>query len=789
MSDEAQTVSEGIRDYGTAFDSNKDVLKKDVDPTVAESLTSESSSEGEQAGVQAIEAIARTWSPWSLMLAYVGISLLAIATSLEQNTTLNLTVFATSSFGHQTLISTVTLVQGVILGVVKPPMAKIADVFGRLEAFSISILLYMIGYIQQAGANNVKAFASAEIFYAAGETGLQILIQIFIADTTNLTWRAFFSSFVDLPFLFTVWVGPVIASSISNAASWRWGYGIWAIVLPVAFLPLVVSLVVNYRKAARASGKKHSPDRGQSISQTLKGLWFELDFFGLLLLCAAVSLILLPLTLAPQANGKWHNGSMIAMLVVGAVCLIVFPFWERSQKLAPLAYYLSVQPYFQSYLLVVQDQSLTAAGHITQVFSFSSSVASVLVGLVIKFTGHYKYFITLGSCIYLLGIGLMIKYRTQGASVGSLVGTQIAVGIGGGMANVPVQIGVQASASHQQVAAATAVYLTVLEIGGAVGSAISGAVWSSNILSKLEQYLPPESRSEAATIFASITTASTSYPRGTPERAAIDRAYQETMRILLIIAVCVCVMPIALSFFMKNYQLDKMDQKVEGLVIGGNEQSSGVSEARPLNAHVSRRTRARLLNNICVVVGDGAVGKTCLLISYTTNKFPSEYVPTVFDNYAVTVMIGDEPYTLGLFDTAGQEDYDRLRPLSYPQTDVFLVCFSVTSPASFENVREKWFPEVHHHCPGVPCLVVGTQVDLREDQNVREKLRKQKMAPVEREDGVKMAKELGAVKYVECSALTQFKLKDVFDEAIVAALEPSPKSGGKPKRDKKCAIL
>ena len=126
--------------------------------------------------------------------------------------------------------------------------------------------------------------------------------------------------------------------------------------------------------------------------------------------------------------------------------------------------------------------------------------------------------------------------------------------------------------------------------------------------------------------------------------------------------------------------------------------------------------------------------------------------------------IGDEPYTLGLFDTAGQEDYDRLRPLSYPQTDVFLVCFSVTSPASFENVREKWFPEVHHHCPGVPCLIVGTQVDLRDDPSVREKLAKQKMAPVKREDGERMAKDLGAVKYVECSALTQYKLKDVFDE-------------------------
>lgn len=131
--------------------------------------------------------------------------------------------------------------------------------------------------------------------------------------------------------------------------------------------------------------------------------------------------------------------------------------------------------------------------------------------------------------------------------------------------------------------------------------------------------------------------------------------------------------------------------------------------------------------------------------------------------------IGDEPYTLGLFDTAGQEDYDRLRPLSYPQTDVFLVCFSVTSPASFENVREKWFPEVHHHCPGVPCLIVGTQTDLREDPSVREKLAKQKMTPVRKEDGERMAKELGAVKYVECSALTQYKLKDVFDEVGLPA--------------------
>uniref|UniRef100_A0A673U7R1 Cell division control protein 42 homolog n=1 Tax=Suricata suricatta TaxID=37032 RepID=A0A673U7R1_SURSU len=181
----------------------------------------------------------------------------------------------------------------------------------------------------------------------------------------------------------------------------------------------------------------------------------------------------------------------------------------------------------------------------------------------------------------------------------------------------------------------------------------------------------------------------------------------------------------------------------------------------------------------CVVVGDGAVGKTCLPISYTTNKFPSEYVPTVFDNYAVTVMIGGEPHTLGLFDTAGQEDYDRLRPLSYPQTDVFLVCFSVVSPSSFENVKEKWVPERTHHCPKTPFLLAGTQIDLRDDPSTTEKLAENKQKPITPETAEKLARDLKAVK-----ALTQKGLKNVFDEAILAAPEPP-----EPKTTRRSVLL
>lgn len=178
-----------------------------------------------------------------------------------------------------------------------------------------------------------------------------------------------------------------------------------------------------------------------------------------------------------------------------------------------------------------------------------------------------------------------------------------------------------------------------------------------------------------------------------------------------------------------------------------------------------------------VVVGDGAVGKTCMLLTYSTDKFPDQYEPTVnlkmrkidrifiaffkvFDNYYFKLPIQGEEYNVGLFDTAGQEDYDHMRHLSFENADIFLICYSVVNPSSFANVKDKWVQDLRNHYNEInakmpPFIIVGTQLDMRNDVFKIKELEKRGEKPLEKYEGEKLAKEVGALKYVECSALTR----------------------------------
>lgn len=171
-----------------------------------------------------------------------------------------------------------------------------------------------------------------------------------------------------------------------------------------------------------------------------------------------------------------------------------------------------------------------------------------------------------------------------------------------------------------------------------------------------------------------------------------------------------------------------------------------------------------------VTVGDGSVGKTCMLMSYTRNQFPTDYVPTIFDNYSCTVLIDGQETPIELWDTAGQEDYKRLRALSYWKAHVFVLAFSLVAPASFENVACKWVPDLRKSNPDTPIVLVGTKLDMRENYGVVRELEARGETVITAEMGERMRAELGADQYMECSALTQVGLKPVFDAAILAAL-------------------
>lgn len=185
-----------------------------------------------------------------------------------------------------------------------------------------------------------------------------------------------------------------------------------------------------------------------------------------------------------------------------------------------------------------------------------------------------------------------------------------------------------------------------------------------------------------------------------------------------------------------------------------------------------------------VVVGDGACGKTCLLIVFSKSTFPEVYVPTVFENYVADIEVDGKNIELALWDTAGQEDYDRLRPLSYPDTNVLLICYSVDAPDSLENVPEKWVPEVKHFCPNVPFLLVGCKLDLRESQACIAELKKTDQHPVTEAEAKECAMKIGAADHKECSARQDIGVKDVFITAVRAAL-----SGKSKKKGGKCLLL
>ncbi|KAJ2756131.1 hypothetical protein GGH94_003163 [Coemansia aciculifera] len=199
--------------------------------------------------------------------------------------------------------------------------------------------------------------------------------------------------------------------------------------------------------------------------------------------------------------------------------------------------------------------------------------------------------------------------------------------------------------------------------------------------------------------------------------------------------------------------------------------------------HITRRK--------AVVIGDGACGKTCLLHVFRVGRFPStdRYIPTIFDTWVADMEVDNTPVELALWDTAGQEDFDRLRFLCYPDANIIIICFSVDSPDSLHNVYDKWHPEAEQNSPNSPVVLVALKLDLRDNENTRRELAGYQEVPVTREQGEAMARRIGAVSYIECSSIQNFNVRQVFEVAARHALRADGRRPSRQPSSGSCCVI
>ncbi|KAH8673416.1 hypothetical protein BX600DRAFT_204918 [Xylariales sp. PMI_506] len=539
------------------------ILEKETDGNA--SVTPRDSSEQEktekQFGVQVAEATLQVWTSEQLLAAYALIWLVNFINAFASGICGTLTTYVTSDFGEHSLLSTASILAGLIPGLTKLAYAKFIDNFGRPAGFALSIFVITIGLIMMAGCNTVETYCAALVFYYTGYSWIDFTVTIFIADTSKLKNRAALIAYAASPWLITTWVYGYAVDRIiaEDGMGWRWGFGVFSIVFPVVCTPLLVMFYLNQRKAIK-QGLIHVKPHGRGVIGNIIFYGREFDIVGIILAAAGLGLFLLSFSLfAKQAEG-WRSPLIICFIIFGGLLIIAFVIWEKY--LAPVTFipweliknrtvfftYMMMASlytawyiwdnYFYSFLVVVNNESVTNATYIGNIYTMGSTLWSFVMGALIRYNGRLKWpAVYFGVPMTILGVGLMIHFRQPDVNIGYICMCQIFIAVGGGTLVICEQMTVMAVSRHEDIPAVLAMEGMVASMGNAIGSTIASAMWSNLMPSNLAKYLPADAQADLQTIYGDITVQQ-SYAVGTATRAGINEAYGATQRIMLITATC-----------------------------------------------------------------------------------------------------------------------------------------------------------------------------------------------------------------------------------------------------------
>jgi MFS family permease len=512
---------------------------------------------------------------------------------------------ATSTFGQHSSLAATTTAGQIIRAISKPFIGKLSDITSRPTTYVVILLFYILGFVVAATSSTFAAYTIGICFTSVGKSGLDLLSDIIVGDLTPLEWRGFFGAIISTPFIVTVPINGFIADAFVD--NWRWGLGMFAILVPVLLIPAIITLYTMQKRGEKlgmvtsAGSKRARAGSASSAHGSKKGLalWgsllyegmVDIDILGLLILGTAFALILLPFTLAKSADGGWSNASMIAMLVVGFVLLIAFVLFEvylapkplmtkrilRNRTFVAGALIFTFNQmasatrntYLSSYIFVIKPWTTYQWTIFMGITTMGLSIMGPIVGLIQRSTHRYKSMMLFGAAARIIGYGLLIEPNgrmTQGTA--RLILAQLVFCLGS-FNVVGVRVGTQASVPHEDMASIIALLTLWSTLGSSIGSAISSAIWTDEMLDRMRFEMPGVNRTTISTIYGSITKLRSQYDFEDPIRQGSIRAYAFVNGHIALTALCLAIVPLVATFFMPDFYLGKQQNAVTNTGLDG----------------------------------------------------------------------------------------------------------------------------------------------------------------------------------------------------------------------------
>lgn len=436
------------------------------------------------------------------------------------------------------MLATLGTVTSIISAVFKPPIAKLSDVLGRAQAYIFTITCYVLSYILCASSKSYSTYAGGYVFYAVGQTGTSILDSIMVSDLSSMRWRGFAYNIIYVPFLITPWISAFIVDSVVNGIGWRWGIGMFAILMPFCASFIIITLLFFQHRAKKA---------GIILTQrlTLYDFCSHIDLGGVILLSGGFAMLLLPITLAATTTSRWKTPWVEAVIVLGAValaCLYPYEKYVAKHPVVPVRYFKSMSIVF-AFLLACIDNISFGATH-TYLYAWSivshnfsarnalflaytngvmQCLTGMAIGLVMYKTRAYKWIGFAGAVIRIIGYGVMIRLRTNNSSIAELFVVQIIQGLGSGIIETINVVAAQIVVPHAELAQVTSLVMLGAYLGDGIGSAVAGGIYTGTLKERLRMRMGTgTNETEIETLYNSITGTLPAW--GTSERNAVDAA-------------------------------------------------------------------------------------------------------------------------------------------------------------------------------------------------------------------------------------------------------------------------